>query len=187
MCMCACEKINMSLSTRQIDSCLGKCHKTRRWFLGVFPSDKLPRGRQQRPSSLVINLDPSGMPGSHWVAVFLPSDQPDIVEYYDSYGRPPQTPQILNWLLQQAGRHGRIVSNSRQVQSARTSTCGHHALYWIYCRSLGVPTAQIVRRQPTAQQFDKFVAKFTGRFCGIETHMYDKHFPGNQCCSKFSG
>ncbi|KAL3110856.1 hypothetical protein niasHT_014793 [Heterodera trifolii] len=49
------------------------------------------------PYSMVINVDPSGSPGSHWVAVYC--EQQNRVEYYDSTGIwPPLSPFIQNFL-----------------------------------------------------------------------------------------
>ncbi|KAL3072094.1 hypothetical protein niasHT_036321 [Heterodera trifolii] len=50
-----------------------------------FPSDQIPAGATTPvPYSMVINVDPTDSPGTHWVAVYC--EQPNRVEYYDSTG-----------------------------------------------------------------------------------------------------
>ena len=66
-------------------------------FVGVFPSDKLPP--YISPTSaikMIVNIDPSTMEGSHWVAIYR---QPHtrIGYYFDTYGLPPP-PRIHHWL-----------------------------------------------------------------------------------------
>ncbi|KAL3086816.1 hypothetical protein niasHS_008603 [Heterodera schachtii] len=65
---------------------------------GCFPSDQIPAGAATPvPYSMVINVDPSGSPGTHWVAVYC--EQQNRVEYYDSTGIwPPLSPFIQNFL-----------------------------------------------------------------------------------------
>ena len=40
-------------------------------FLGCFPLDGLPSFPTSFPKSMIINTQPSGHPGEHWVAVVL--------------------------------------------------------------------------------------------------------------------
>ena len=69
------------LQTRaQSDPCIAST------FLGVFPSNKLPRKRRY-PSSLIANTDPDTKPGQHWIAMYFPSKTKK--EFFDSYGMPP--------------------------------------------------------------------------------------------------
>ena len=40
-------------------------------FLGVFPSNRLPRRIPTYPSSLIANTDPSSQPGEHWITMYF--------------------------------------------------------------------------------------------------------------------
>ena len=42
-------------------------------FRGVFPRDKLP-DINRRPCGVIVNLDKSGEPGSHWIAIYFGKD-----------------------------------------------------------------------------------------------------------------
>jgi len=64
-------------------------------FLGVFAVDKLPATVQPGKVKMVVNLQPSNLPGSHWVAVFRRDS--NVGYYFDSFGSiPPLTIQV--WL-----------------------------------------------------------------------------------------
>lgn len=60
-------------------------------FKGVFPSDRIPK--LERGTCAIANVDRSGEPGSHWVAV-----TPTL--FYDSFGR----------------RHKELVSHAKLKQ-----------------------------------------------------------------------
>ena len=47
-------------------------------FKGVFSSDKVPF----KPGYYIINVDKSGLPGSHWVGIII---KPKTIIVYDSY------------------------------------------------------------------------------------------------------
>ncbi|KAL3116942.1 hypothetical protein niasHT_002901 [Heterodera trifolii] len=52
-----------------IDRALFENPATRKYFVGTFPADRLPKCTKY-PCSLIVNLDPSGMPGTHWCAIW---------------------------------------------------------------------------------------------------------------------
>jgi hypothetical protein len=64
-------------------------------FVGVFPSDVLPNIVGVKPFKMIINLDPSTQPGSHWVAVYRHVNGHGY--YFDTFGHPPP-PRIKHWL-----------------------------------------------------------------------------------------
>ena len=57
-------------------------------FVGVFPSDRLPKKMEHYPCGFIANTDPSAKPGTHWVAFYFPSKSE--AEFFDSYGYPPE-------------------------------------------------------------------------------------------------
>ena len=45
------------------------------YFVGVFASDRLPASpHRQGPQAYVVNTDPHGRPGQHWLALWTPGD-----------------------------------------------------------------------------------------------------------------
>ena len=87
------ETLSKTILVRRHEHCSNRvCVRTRpktsKKFCGVFPSDKLPQTIDRYPCGLVVNIDPSTKPGTHWIGIFLTS--PQNGEWFDSYGKPPE-------------------------------------------------------------------------------------------------
>ena len=65
---------------------ISKLLKNFKCFKGVYPLDKLP-DIIKLPINIIINTDPSYMPGEHWVSLSINKDC--YGEYFDSLGLPP--------------------------------------------------------------------------------------------------
>ncbi|GFX27461.1 uncharacterized protein TNCV_4904381 [Trichonephila clavipes] len=59
------------------------CNRT--FFRGVYASDSIPILKKK--STIVVNLDASSQPGSHWLAFY---HENNCIEFFDSYGYPPE-------------------------------------------------------------------------------------------------
>ena len=102
--------------------------------MGVFPSDRIPDLSVitcKRAYALIVNLDKSGWPGSHWVALYLPKRHNAIAEYFDSYGQPPTEPNFLTLLCKYKG----YVYNNIALQSPYSSVCGQYCLFYLCHRA----------------------------------------------------
>ena len=88
--------------------------------------------------SWVMNLDKSGQPGSHWVAVLI---TPHSVEYSDSFGDHP-SPSVQERIVA-AGKRlwpenvKTLKINKIKRQAENSSTCGFHAMKFIRDRMSG--------------------------------------------------
>jgi hypothetical protein len=78
-------------------------------FMGVFARDKKPSNTSNR--YCIVNLDTTGMPGSHWVAI-----ADNIV--YDSFGR-------------NLGFKGYDMPDPDAEQLVRQNDCGQRSLAWL--------------------------------------------------------
>ena len=119
------------MNTRDILSSLRNHPLTRNVFKGVYSANTLPNIRREKSKeakAYVFNLDPSYLPGSHWVAVY--SNRKGI-EYFDSYGLPPSTDRIRRLL------GSRCKYNTKRLQSFYTTVCGQYCLYFIWKRCHG--------------------------------------------------
>lgn len=144
------------MDTKGVNRCLGGHPLTRPFYLGCYPSDKLPPVLRT-PASIVVNEDESDEPGSHWVGIFVKDKR--TAYYFDSFGTAP-TAMIADYLEQ----FGRVVSNEKAYQSPETSVCGHYVLYFVYMASLGFNMSMI--KCVLDKQFanpDKFVVDFVKR------------------------
>jgi hypothetical protein len=96
-------------------------------FAGVFPSDKIPRLNAIKKYA-ILNLDKTGMPGSHWVAVAHDNSTKQTV-IYDSFGRSSST---IIPALHSSG-NGRIIStDDDSEQHIKEENCGARSLAWLF-------------------------------------------------------
>ena len=109
-------------------------------FLGVFSADTLPEPAnvaRAAPTVLIVNYDPHGMPGSHWVACRIRRHE---VEWFDSFGLAPDADNLIlghktrfkEWLAEVCGHLGlkAFNYNTADIQAISASTCGHYALWF---------------------------------------------------------
>ena len=104
-------------------------------FLGVYPSDKLPKNPPSG-SSLIANYSKAGERGSHWVAM---SGLNTIhTEYFDSYGFEADDDDLLlgettsfeNYLKNNS-INGKYTTNKIELQSLNSDVCGEYAAWFI--------------------------------------------------------
>lgn len=98
-------------------------------FLGVFPIDQLPK-RLKKKTFFVCNLDPSTMPGSHWICfIKLVSTECEI---FDSFG--VNMTYILPFIKFNQKTH--FVYNTNSVQDKTSLLCGKFVVMFIIERFL---------------------------------------------------
>lgn len=81
-------------------------------FKGVYSSDNAPK----KPGYYIVNLDPSHMPGSHWVALFRNNRGAYV---YDSFGRKGILPFKATY------------TESDPEQLTISTNCGARSLAWL--------------------------------------------------------
>jgi hypothetical protein len=108
-------------------------------FKGVFASDKIPRLTSLAPYC-ILNLDRTGEPGSHWVALAKCKDGAML---YDSFGR-DDTVIIKN--LRFSGNGKIIDSDKKDVeQKTKETNCGARCIAWLLVfNDLGEEYAQLI-------------------------------------------
>ena len=111
-----------------------KLLKTFKCFKGVYPCDQLPYSCEL-PLNIIVNTDPSNMPGQHWVCICI--DKRGKGEYFDSFGLPPFKEEISNFLEYRCFMWS---YNRIPIQNIASITCGNYCvLYIIYrCQSLNI-------------------------------------------------
>ena len=106
----------------------------KRYFYGTLPADKLPVHPHQRHSTgYIVNTDPSGEPGEHWLAIWTKNN---VCEVLDSYGLPLSTysnPDLQRWFKQ----WNTVLQNQDTLQALESQTCGHYALMYLKSRARG--------------------------------------------------
>ena len=135
------------MNTTQLRRILAKDNYVRPHLLTVCPHDLLQHhieraSTKRRTAAIVFNLDPSHLPGSHWVAVFL-----DLVkgqaEYFDSTGLPPDP--ACRQLLEKHCSRKPLLYNKRILQED-TMVCGQFCVVFLKLRCRGRSFKQCIQR-----------------------------------------
>lgn len=113
----------MALTTLHIQNYLNKYGQ----FKGVYAIDDLPHEIYTKPFGIVINLDPSWKPGSHWTAIFCPSYGPVI--YFDSFGLSP--PENIKTYMERNSQRCGYVYNHGVYQGDLSIKCGYFCLLFL--------------------------------------------------------
>ena len=100
-------------------------------YRGCYAKDNLPR-KIKRKEYAVVNLDDSGNPGTHWVAV-VNDPKCDFVEYFDPFGIMP--PTEIHEYMKTAQKD--IRYNDNQLQDTLSVKCGYFCCHYITERAKG--------------------------------------------------
>lgn len=94
---------------------------------GVFASNELPS--TLLTGAYIVNTSPAGSPGQHWLGIWSACD--GRVMFFDPLGR-----GLGHYNFKFPGRD--VTFNRDQVQSADSSSCGLHVVYFLFwaCRLL---------------------------------------------------
>lgn len=124
------------LDTTTLHRLLSSTHGTH--FLGVFALDQLPPrlpNDNQHSYCLIVNTDPSNLPGMHWLAVYIDRNKNFLADVFDSYGRVPPL-SLQRWLT----KHCRRWTYTRRfIQGALTSLCGIYCIYVLHVKCFRFP------------------------------------------------
>ena len=99
----------------------------------VICADELSAFVGRRSQFYVVNTDPCGRGGKHWVAFYFSEN---ICEFYDSLGQTPQHyhPRFENVLLAHGSQYVYIRD---RLQALDSDVCGQYCIYFAIQRHLG--------------------------------------------------
>ena len=126
-----------SLTTLDILKEINKDSYARRYFVGVFPRNRLP-AINTYPASLILNTDPSGRPGEHWVAIYFNKEKE--AEFFDSFGFSAEQYNFDKYIKRFSINY---TYNTFQIQNIDSYFCGYYCLYFIMLKSRGFSMKQI--------------------------------------------
>lgn len=118
---------------------------TRKYFVGVFAEDQLPRLKISKPKfCLVFNTQPSVLPGMHWISIYVCRDIHGsyIIEYFDSLGGPPRTANVINFLKKYSSTW---IYNPNRFQGD-SKVCGQYCIMFLALKCRNEPFYSILRR-----------------------------------------
>ena len=128
----------------QLINLINSDNTLKRIFCGIFAYDTLDNFslKKNKICALIINTDPSTLPGEHWLLVYFNPHIKTII-WFDSYGHSPNYygKEIKKWLWS----FGLIVKiSSQKIQSEKSEYCGLFCLYVLYFLSRNVPLYKIL-------------------------------------------
>ena len=135
----------VSLNNVQLDHLARSQPSLKPHFYGTVPCDRLPESPDQEgPVGYIVNTDPEGYPGRHWIALWT---YDNVCEIMDSYALPLEsyltTIPLQAWL----DKHWKyLVRNGQSLQSLYSQSCGDYALFYLIDRSLGRSMTQFLNR-----------------------------------------
>ena len=104
-------------------------------FLGVYPQDYLLSfSPNNYPIKLLLNLDVSSQPGTHWLSLCITDTH---LEIFDSFGLDRKTwnrkPVILLKFIEKLSRTRKVLISPR-LQSNKSNLCGFYSILFLSLR-----------------------------------------------------
>jgi hypothetical protein len=169
------------METNEIYAALKTHRMTKNCIDRVCPIDELPPRNKLKYNSdgitfLVVNLDASYLPGSHWVALCIPANKKNIAEYFDSYGKKPK--KIIRDYL-----GGNYINQKRELQGLTSTICGQWCIYYIWERCRGYTLSEITNsfKGKTKDENDEIVNETVNlEFTGEDEPIVDQEFWSSQ-------
>ena len=124
----------VAMDNTQLDALANQDLSLKKVYEGDFPCDLLPR-HPKKKGAYIVNTDPTGQPGQHWIALWT---QDRVCEVMDSYGLPLEwyttTQPIINWITTH-WKHW--VHNGTTLQGLHSYACGQYCLVYLKMKARG--------------------------------------------------
>lgn len=139
---------NTGMSNIEIEDFLRSNRETRKTFMGVFPSDDLPKKNLRPGESIILNYCGKTSPGCHWLAL-MRNKSAKSIEVFDSSGLALHqiNENIKKFITQhRSGEKNAVVRvfyNRKPLQDFYSSTCGQYAIIFLVLRNMGYSTKKI--------------------------------------------
>ena len=101
-------------------------------FLGVFADDQIRCIKSNQIGTMIVNTDPSYLPGGHWLSLFL-SDK-DIFVYDPLSPYINKSDNLKKFLIRM---NKTLHFNTIQIQRVDSVMCGYHALVFCFVMKNG--------------------------------------------------
>ena len=125
----------VALSTQECNAFADQDPYLKKVFQGTIPCDGLPR-HPKKKACYIVNTDPAGQPGQHWIALWLENN---VCEVMDSYGLPLEwyrtTRPLIDWIT--TLEKGHWVTNGTSLQGLHSYACGHYCLAYLKLKARG--------------------------------------------------
>lgn len=117
------------MNSAEIYRILSRDPVTSRYFVGVFPSDRIPEVKDT-PAAMVINNEEHFKSGAHWLAVYI--NENETCEFFDSFALPPAA--YGENISAFVNRYPVVKWNKIPFQSLTSNVCGPYCIYYLFKR-----------------------------------------------------
>lgn len=107
---------------------------------------------------MVVNLDPEGMEGTHWIALYAFGMNREVY-YFDSLAL-PISPIIMDVFLK---NFPKVISNPKPLQPHKSNNCGHHCIIFLYFISQNYTFDQYLQFLNSQPNVDHFVKVYLNK------------------------
>ena len=150
-------------------------------FLGVFAYDQLPEiSKLARPLMLVVNTDPSYLPGKHWLAIYI--DDGNHTLFFDSFGNHPDKfgERITNFIDRNSSTFQYL---NIQIQSFCSAACGQFCIFFLIQMDKGADFQRMISKFKTETHYnDKMVCRYVRKLSPSVKCMRLDNSSCLQCC-----
>ena len=173
----------VALSSTVLDALAKQDPQLGRVYGGVYASDTVPPPRGKRVC-YIVNTDPKGEPGQHWLGVWCEDNCCDIM---DSYGLPLthyQAPGFHEWLSRYFTK---IRRNAQTLQAVNSAACGDYALLYLKARVRGHSLEHFVSQFSTTNlvENDHVVGSIIQTLLENGPETYASHCNDQSCQIKY--
>lgn len=151
------------MDNEQISNILLKNNVTRKYYRGCFPCNLLPNPTTLKyPCALIVNMEPFGFDGSHWIALFASGIGRELI-YFDSLLLPVNIIINNDFLI----HFPKVVKNKKTFQSFTANTCAYYCILFIYFLSIGYPFSYFLQILDNSVYSDLFVRELLNDFINV--------------------
>ncbi|HBK84198.1 MAG TPA: hypothetical protein DDZ41_11510 [Flavobacterium sp.] len=137
------------MNTLEIWNALSSNKYTKNYFKGVFPLDRIPKTIANKPALLIVNLDKSNRPGSHWVAIHFPVK--GVPEYFDSFGMEPYHKEFFK--LFKLNKFRSVLYNKTQLQDFLSDVCGQYCCVYLLNKAKNISLKDFIQTNFRLKKF----------------------------------
>jgi len=175
------------MNTVEILSYLKHICSHRNAAFDVLASDQLLNYKITKyPVCLIVNLDESSKPGSHWTAYYIENGH-SRTEFFCSYGVPVHMyPSAFAAFIRKRSKP--FLQTNVTLQQTTSKVCGHYCIFYVYMRLLKYSSDEFYASFTTnCKKNDAYVGKticgLKTKFCISCTTLFNCK---NQCCIEYN-
>lgn len=124
----------------ELEKCLRQNPYTRKIFIGVFPSNRIPKKpinirTDNDKIGFIANVSDDTHPGSHWISFVITKT---TIEYFDSGGKSYTKNKYFKTFVKINSIKKKIIFNKLKIQSEFSDSCGQYSALFLLARAKNI-------------------------------------------------